>query len=344
MTKFLNISTDDTLGGVSPSDEIVVSQKAIKTYVDNQGGGNAPIKSIDAEIVGSLTVASNGDVSGFSSSNYLLYPGSFDMTDASSFEMVLAFTPSSSNNRIFAPLANSGIGLSLQKNSNKLRVWVYNYQTSTTLNDISGVTTLSADTKYYAKVVYDGTNYTVSLSTDGSTWNTEATAAAVGVPGITAQGYAIGKTSSFFGNLTAIHMAECYIKKDGILVWQGTDCPGLHQRATNRNEVVEFQAPSVDNNYIGYRKYADGYVEIWGGGTTNGGNATQVTLPVTMADTNYNVFIQGQTGADGYTNAQWQVMPVSTTTSPKSTTSFYAQASITGYNLFFYWEVKGMAA
>lgn len=39
MTKFLNISTDDTLGGVSPSDEIVVSQKAIKTYVDNQGGG-----------------------------------------------------------------------------------------------------------------------------------------------------------------------------------------------------------------------------------------------------------------------------------------------------------------
>ena len=39
MTKFLNISTDDTLGGVSPSDEIVASQKAIKTYVDNQGGG-----------------------------------------------------------------------------------------------------------------------------------------------------------------------------------------------------------------------------------------------------------------------------------------------------------------
>lgn len=108
------------------------------------------------------------------------------------------------------------------------------------------------------------------------------------------------------------------------------------------HEVIEFQVPSVDNNYTGYRKYADGYIEIWGRGTTNGGNATQVTLPVTMADVYYNILIQGQTSTDGYANADWHVMPVSTVTSPKSTTSFYAQANITGYNLFFYWEVKGM--
>lgn len=39
MTKFLNISTDTTLGGTSAADDVVVSQKAIKTYVDNSGGG-----------------------------------------------------------------------------------------------------------------------------------------------------------------------------------------------------------------------------------------------------------------------------------------------------------------
>ena len=39
MTKFLNISTDNTLGGNAPSDALVVSQKAIKEYVDNQAGG-----------------------------------------------------------------------------------------------------------------------------------------------------------------------------------------------------------------------------------------------------------------------------------------------------------------
>ena len=110
------------------------------------------------------------------------------------------------------------------------------------------------------------------------------------------------------------------------------------------HEVIEFQIPAAGNNYIGYRKYADGYIEIWGRGTTNGGNATQVTLPVTMADVYYNILIQGQTSTDGYTNADWHVMPVSTVTSPKSATSFYAQANITGYNLFFYWEVKGMYA
>ena len=38
MTKFLNISTDNTLGGASSSDEIVSSQKAIKSYVDSQTG------------------------------------------------------------------------------------------------------------------------------------------------------------------------------------------------------------------------------------------------------------------------------------------------------------------
>lgn len=39
MTKFLNISTDNTLGGASPSDETVSSQKAIKEYVDGQDAG-----------------------------------------------------------------------------------------------------------------------------------------------------------------------------------------------------------------------------------------------------------------------------------------------------------------
>lgn len=41
MTKFLNISTDNTLGGNLPSDVVVSSQKAIKDYVDSHGGGGS---------------------------------------------------------------------------------------------------------------------------------------------------------------------------------------------------------------------------------------------------------------------------------------------------------------
>lgn len=41
MTKFLNISTDTALGGSSASDEVVSSQKALKTYIDNHSGGGS---------------------------------------------------------------------------------------------------------------------------------------------------------------------------------------------------------------------------------------------------------------------------------------------------------------
>ena len=40
MTKFLNISTDNTLGGSSASDDTVSSQKAVKDYVDSHAGGS----------------------------------------------------------------------------------------------------------------------------------------------------------------------------------------------------------------------------------------------------------------------------------------------------------------
>ena len=49
MTKFLNISTDNTLGGSSPSDETVSSQKAIKEYVDSQTGAAPSFSNITGQ-------------------------------------------------------------------------------------------------------------------------------------------------------------------------------------------------------------------------------------------------------------------------------------------------------
>lgn len=110
------------------------------------------------------------------------------------------------------------------------------------------------------------------------------------------------------------------------------------------HEVIEFQAPAEGNNWTWYRLYADGWVEQGGIAITDGSNATPITLPIEMIDTNYIPFIQGKTGTDGYSNATWQVMPVNTATSTQTSTKFYAQASITGYNLNFGWRVEGMAA
>ena len=70
-SKFLNISTDNTLGGASPSDETVVSQKAIKDYVDNHGGTTytagtgiditSDVISVDSTVV---TTNTNQDITG----------------------------------------------------------------------------------------------------------------------------------------------------------------------------------------------------------------------------------------------------------------------------------------
>ena len=50
MTKFLNISTDTTLGGNSPSDETVSSQKALKTYIDANASGSPSWGSITGNL------------------------------------------------------------------------------------------------------------------------------------------------------------------------------------------------------------------------------------------------------------------------------------------------------
>ena len=110
----------------------------------------------------------------------------------------------------------------------------------------------------------------------------------------------------------------------------------------NADYVIEYQTPTAENNYTWYRKYKRGWVEQGGKSITNSDTPKQIILPIEMEDTYYEIFIQGTTSMDGYSNAQWQVMPVSTTKSPKTTTSFFAQASIAGYNLSFYWYVRGI--
>lgn len=48
-SKFLNIDTDNTLGGASASDEKVASQKAVKKYVDDHAGGTPSFASITGQ-------------------------------------------------------------------------------------------------------------------------------------------------------------------------------------------------------------------------------------------------------------------------------------------------------
>ena len=107
------------------------------------------------------------------------------------------------------------------------------------------------------------------------------------------------------------------------------------------HEVIEFQAPTVENNYTWYRKYADGWVEQ-GGLFTNSAKLTQITFPVVMADTNYSALSNLQYGSDGWSaTVTTCIANGSRTTTGLQILCYYNSSYNTGP---ICWEVKGMYA
>ena len=110
--------------------------------------------------------------------------------------------------------------------------------------------------------------------------------------------------------------------------------------ALNAHKVIEFQAPTAENGYTWYRKYADGWVEQGGLNTTANDTTVTISLPITMFDNNYTV--QKTCITDNsflLSNISFRTFAVSA----KTTTSFQTfanQHSTGGFN----WQVSGKSA
>ena len=310
-----------------------------KDYVDEAIASIPTVdvaQSIDAEIVGSPTINNDSVVGNLSNQNYLALPGQFDMTGANDFQIVMAFTTADVGSRpqqvIFCENHGPAPKVRIQVSQSKLDLYIYNEATQTA-QTLTGSTTLSSNTKYYVMVAYNGTDYVLSLSTDGITYNQEATAAAQFVPGHSNYGYIIGSYSQYAPTVFEVYLDGCYIKKNGVIIWQGMDAPGLHQRVVKGHEVIEFQAPSSTNNYTWYRKYADGWVEQGGSIDSAASGTYTVTFPVTMADTHYTILkTMSTTSSNG---AQYNQISFFN----KTTTSAETNTAGVGFS----WQVSGMA-
>lgn len=105
----------------------------------------------------------------------------------------------------------------------------------------------------------------------------------------------------------------------------------------NAHKVIEFQAPTAENNYTWYRKYADGWVEQ-GGMVTETSTVAQksIVFPVEMADANYNLQVTLITDTNSNSPTYYAVGART-----KSATGFtcYAAANFTKD-----WKACGMAA
>lgn len=100
------------------------------------------------------------------------------------------------------------------------------------------------------------------------------------------------------------------------------------------HSVIEFQAPTADNNYTWYRKYKDGWIEQGGAETLTGVQEKQITFPVIMRDGNYTPTVTGAwSSASG---------PQMEGAENRQTTGMRLTSSYQGVTLF--WSVKGLAA
>ena len=104
--------------------------------------------------------------------------------------------------------------------------------------------------------------------------------------------------------------------------------------ALNAHRVIEFQAPTAENGYTWYRKYADGWVEQGGKFTAMNTVNLVISLPIPMASSVYSIIGTG----NAYTNTSGHFTPKSATT-----TSFTADVGTDGGN-GGWWQVSGMAA
>ena len=147
---------------------------------------------------------------------------------------------------------------------------------------------------------------------------------------------AIGEVTMDITNKTLrVHDGETV---GGTVLAKQSEIPDL----TNADYVVESQFPTAENNYTWYRKYKSGWVEIGGLVSTNSSDSNIITLPITMADTNYHIIAMNEP-TDSINAWGW----VFTKRNSKTTTGFMLSSrygSGQEVSLRARWQVSGLCA
>lgn len=127
MTKFLNISTDTTLGGSSASDSTVSSQKAIKAYVDSQTGTAPAFANITGQPTDNANLASALNAK-YDASN----PNGYT-SNVGTVTSVNNVSPVNGNVTLSIPTVNNAT-LTIQKNGTTVKTFTANASTDVTTN------------------------------------------------------------------------------------------------------------------------------------------------------------------------------------------------------------------
>lgn len=205
-------------------------------------------------------------------------------------------------------------------------------------------------------VVMSSTNFTVSFSIQqtsnstnnityrqGSFWNLTTTSFDCYDDGVIAKHWLVSGQSAtdmslFQENEKHLYFYVGNFTQTALENTAGITAETLNDKVDKGHQVIEFQAPTSQNNYTWYRKYADGWVEQGGYIAVLGQRNTTITLPVEMADTNYVVQI-----TNDFNDATNQY---GSQCNGRSTTQIIIKCGSysSGDQIHANWQVSGMAA
>lgn len=167
----------------------------------------------------------SGVFGGFSASNYLTTPETFNPS-SNSWEILIKFKTGNdvtTTQTIYARTDESYYGVVVLIENGKISAEVAS-SSSTLIGTLAGTSTLSTNAVYYAKIEFTGSQYKLSLSTDNTTYNLEASYTS-STPIFTST------NDTKFGIQTAVQVIRpflgtidlngCHIKINNSLWWQG---------------------------------------------------------------------------------------------------------------------------
>lgn len=373
MTKFLNISTDTTLGGASPSDETVSSQKAIKAYVDNvslddlknititnpTAGQNLTYDAVNQvwkNTSTSATVAWGGitgtlsdqtDLNTALSGKQATITGAATTITSNNLSAARALVSDSTGKVAVSTVTSTELGY-MHGVTSAVQTQLNNKQATlvsgTNIKTINGTSILgSGDITISSAPDIDNSTITKNGSDQ---LQAVATVNANTAAGATNPVYDwVGTLAEYTNQAVATNHPDwvCYITDDceatAYQAYTQSQCNNLFVQ--KGHQVIEFQEPTAANNYTWYRKYADGWVEQ--GGYVAAGNGTTANFPITMADNNYLASFMFLATNLQVTYTGFQA--TDRTTASMKVYGFYNNGSGRSYiSEPMRWKIEGMAA
>ncbi|MBQ9737931.1 MAG: hypothetical protein IJV75_00240 [Alphaproteobacteria bacterium] len=206
-------------------------------------------------IAGSLGISAREETctfNKFSSANYVTLPENFDVSDGSTWEMVYKIRTGDNITTGQSICGHTGSGNADPVNpcikSSKFQLTTSKSSSSNIFSDVYGTATLEANTDYFVKIVFDGSAYILSYSTDGETFIEDIRKEST-TP-IWASNLAIGRqqgADSEYPWLGSIDLTQSYIKINGELWWS----------CFKKTEEVAFKEDGTleDFDFFDYKNY-----------------------------------------------------------------------------------------